>query len=298
MRDEPRSRIDRRPALCYDTHAMARADYHTHTPLCLHAQGSPEDFVQQALRLGLADYGISDHMPMPQDETHAFDDWRMRSAQLPEYLEWVDRARRCAAGTGLRVLAALECDWFAGIEPWIGELRARAPWDYLIGSVHYLGSLGSVDDSVYAQTTTSGSVESDWSLYRSAILELVQSGLFDMLGHMDLVKIWGRRPAAELTVFWEPVLEALQVSGMVVELNTAGWHKPCAVPYPDEAVLCELLRRCIPIAINSDAHAPGVLSRDFERGLALLRRLAPKGLREYTYPCPVTSTPLHVYGSL
>lgn len=277
---------------------MARADYHTHTPLCLHAEGTPEAFVDQALRLGLADYGISDHMPMPNDTEKSFDNWRMRSDQLPEYLEWIGRARRRAEGSPLRVLAALECDWFEGIEPWINELRRRTDWDYLIGSVHYLGSLGSVDDSVYEQSPTTGSVEEDWRLYREAILRLVQSGLFDILGHMDLVKIWGRRTQELPTLFWEPVLDALAESGMIVELNTAGWHKPCATQYPDDTVLRELMRRGVPIVVSSDAHSPAVLGRDSERAQMLLLSLAPRGLREFIHPCPVTSTPLHVYGSL
>lgn len=284
--------------MCYDTVIMARADYHTHTPLCLHAEGTPEAFVRQALHLGLADYGISDHMPMPRDGEKSFDNWRMRSSQLPEYLDWIAQARQCAAGTPLRVLASLECDWFTGIEPWIDELRCRGQWDYLIGSVHYLGSLGSVDDSVYEQSPTSGSIEEDWRMYREAILNLVQSGLFDILGHMDLVKIWGRRTQELPTIFWEPVLEALEASGMIVELNTAGWHKPCATQYPDDTVLRELMRRGIPIAINSDAHSPAVLSRGYNRALMLLHTLAPKGLREYTCPCPVSSAHIHVYGSL
>lgn len=276
---------------------MARADYHTHTPLCLHAEGRPRDYVRQALALGLADYGISDHMPMPDDEQKPFDLWRMRSAQLPEYLDWIAQAREAAAGSNLRVLAALECDWLPGIEPWIGELRAKGCWDYLIGSVHYLGQRGSVDDSLYSRMPLTGSEEEDWRLYREAVLGLVNSGLFDVLGHMDLVKIWGRRTQELLTLFWEPVFDALEAGHMVVELNTAGWHKPCAVQYPDEDVLRELLRRGIPVVVNSDAHAPSLLSRDYERAVRVLRNVAPRGLRECRCATPVSGAELHAFVS-
>lgn len=274
---------------------MARADYHTHTPLCLHAEGSPEEYVRQALTLGLADYGISDHMPMPHDEPVPFDSWRMKTAQLPLYREWIDRARTAAAGRDLRVLAALECDWLPGIEPVIRELRAQGGWDYLIGSVHYLGSRGSVDDSLYAREPLSDSVEEDWALYREAVLSMVQSGLFDVVGHMDLVKIWGRRTQELLTLFWEPVLDAIEERGLVVELNTAGRYKPCGTFYPDEDVLRELLRRQIPVVIDSDAHAPSHLSRDWETALRLLRDLAPRGLCECRCAAPVSGTELHAF---
>ena len=111
-------------------------DYHTHTPLCLHASGTPQEYVQAAVRAGLREYGISDHAPMPGEP---FDDWRMKQADMPAYLDWLTEARECAALHGLTVRSALECDWFPGIEPWIEHLQGLHAWDYLIGSVHYLG---------------------------------------------------------------------------------------------------------------------------------------------------------------
>ena len=69
-------------------------DYHTHTPLCLHASGTPQEYVQAAIRAGLREYGISDHAPMPGEP---FDDWRMKQADMPAYLDWLTEARECAA---------------------------------------------------------------------------------------------------------------------------------------------------------------------------------------------------------
>ena len=73
-------------------------DYHTHTPLCLHASGTPQEYVQAAVRAGLREYGISDHAPMPGEP---FDDWRMKQADMPAYLDWLTEARECAALHGL-----------------------------------------------------------------------------------------------------------------------------------------------------------------------------------------------------
>ena len=93
-------------------------DYHTHTPLCLHASGTPQEYVQAAVRAGLREYGISDHAPMPGEP---FDDWRMKQADMPAYLDWLTEARECAALHGLTVRSALECDWFPGIGAWSDE---------------------------------------------------------------------------------------------------------------------------------------------------------------------------------
>ena len=71
------------------------ADYHTHTPLCLHAEGRPEEFIDQAIAAGLAEYGISDHAPQSPEP---FDDWRMLEQHLPQYFEWIEAARKHANG--------------------------------------------------------------------------------------------------------------------------------------------------------------------------------------------------------
>lgn len=241
----------------------------------------PESFVARALRLSLSDYGIADHMPMPEDN---FDDWRMTDTQFPEYLAWIEEARQAAKGTKLRILAGMECDWLPGIEPWLRELRERYAWDYLIGSVHYLTRRATVDGDECAEHSISSSDAEDWSLYGAAVADMVKSGFFDIVGHMDLVKIWGRRPAADVLPYFHQVLEVLESSGMAVELNTAGWHKRCAEQYPGTPILQELLRRNIPIVINSDAHDPEHLSRDWEKGLHLLDKLAGGRLRQCTHP--------------
>ncbi len=252
---------------------IRRSDYHTHTPLCLHAEGEPEAFVERALELGLTEYGIADHAPMPK-RIEPFDEWRMREEQLPLYWDWVERARTAAKGTDLRIRVGLECDWIAGMEDWIVELRARYDWDYFIGSIHYLSTESALDDPVFGNRPEQ--VQQDWDRYWGHVLDMVRSGLFDMYGHIDIMKIWGNYPKeGSLMSYYEPVLDALQEGDSIVELNVAGWHKPCAQQYPSEEMLRELLRRGVPIAVNSDAHMPSQLSRDWERGVELLTQLSP-----------------------
>ena len=112
------------------------ADYHMHTPLCGHATGDLPEYVAAGRAAGLAEIGFSDHCPMPGPEP--FDDWRMLRSDLPLYVERVLAARADAAPFPVRL--GLECEFIAGTEAWIEELANLAPWDYLIGSVHYLGS--------------------------------------------------------------------------------------------------------------------------------------------------------------
>lgn len=242
------------------------ADYHSHTPLCRHAEGSPEDFIDAALAAGVTEYGISDHAPQLPEP---FDNWRMAVAELPEYFDWLERARSHADGR-LAVRAGLECDWLVGCEAWIDELASRYHWDYLIGSVHYLGDW-DFDNPQWLGRWAECDVDAVWTHYWDTYRRMVESGLFDIYGHPDLVKKFAHVPAGDLDRFYEPVIDAMAATGGVIELNTAGWHKPCAEAYPAPRFL-ELARSAgIGLVISSDAHAPGEVARDFTKAIELAK---------------------------
>ncbi len=125
------------------TPLAALADYHTHTPLCRHAEGWPGEYARVAVERGLGELGFADHNPMPQ----YFDDWRMLREDLPQYFDEVASAR--AKFPQLNIKLGLECDFIPGQEAWIEELAGMAEWDYLIGSVHYLRKGWEVDHPKY-----------------------------------------------------------------------------------------------------------------------------------------------------
>jgi histidinol-phosphatase (PHP family) len=241
------------------------ADYHTHTPLCQHAMGEPEEYIAAARAAGLTEYGISDHAPVRPEP---FDNWRMAEAELPAYFEWIARAR--AAAGPLPVRAGLECDWLAGCEGWIDDLAGRYPWDYLIGSVHYLGDW-DFDNPKWLGRWAEADVGEVWSHYWKAYASMAQSRRFDILGHPDLVKKFSHRPPGDLSRFYEPVIDAIAESGAAIELNTAGWHKPCAEAYPHPRFLELACQAGIPLVISSDAHAPGEVARDFDKAIEWAR---------------------------
>ena len=242
------------------------ADYHTHTPLCHHAEGRPEAFVDAALAAGLTEYGISDHAPVRPEP---FDDWRMLEARLPDYFRWIEDARRHADGR-LPVRAGLECDWLPDCEPWIAELAARYDWDYLIGSVHYLGGW-DFDNPKWIGRWQGEDLESVWTRYWKTYAAMADSGLFDILGHPDLIKKFVRGPEGDLDRFYGPAIEAVAASGCAIEINTAGRHKPCAEAYPAPRFL-ELARQAgVPLVISSDAHAPAEVGRDFSAAIEMAK---------------------------
>jgi histidinol-phosphatase (PHP family) len=240
-------------------------DYHTHTPLCKHAEGHPRAYAARAVELGLPELGLSDHSPMPRH----FDDWRMEWEEFPQYVDMVEEAR--AEFPALPIRLGLEVDWLEGGEAWIEELAGKAGFDYLIGSVHYLSGDWAVDDPKYIFKFTRGSVDEIWALYARLYEKAIRTRLFDFMAHPDLPKKFGHRPAGDLRRFYEPVVQALADTGTAFEINTAGLRKDVREMYPARQFL-ELARSAnVPLLINSDAHAPGEVGADFDKAVQLAR---------------------------
>lgn len=250
------------------------ADYHTHTPLCHHAEGTPEAYIDAAIAAGLDEYGISDHAPQTPEP---FDDWRMAMEDLPRYFDWIAQARNHASGR-IVVRAALECDWLPGNESFIEGLADKQEWDYLIGSIHYLPTSSSprwdFDNPAHLSTweaLSPADIDGLWTRYWSEYAAMVSSRLFDIHGHPDLIKKFAFKPEGDLRRFYEPVIEALEKTGSAIEINTAGWNKPCAEQYPAVEFLKLAAQANVPLTINSDAHHPDEVARDFAKAYALAR---------------------------
>ncbi len=242
------------------------ADYHMHTPLCRHASGEPAEYAARALALGFEEIGFSDHSPMPQDD---FDNWRMRLDQLDEYVEKVRRAQRDVPN--LTIKLALEIDFLPGHQDWIRQLAARYPWDYLIGSVHYVSDSWAVDNPADINKWKNRDPFEVWSVYFERLAEAAESGLFDIIGHADLPKKFKIYPAQDCAPLFERFLDRAARTGVAIELNTAGLRKDCREIYPSGAFLELAARRGIAITFGSDAHAPAEVGSAFAEAVALAR---------------------------
>lgn len=242
-----------------------RFDYHTHTPLCGHASGHPRDYVRRARELGLDEIGFSDHNPMPAQ----FDEWRMAPEEFPAYLELIRETRAEFPGYPIRL--GLECDFVPGYEDHIRTLATRAPFDYLIGSVHYILPGWDVDNPMKLSEWKKHPVEEVWSLYFKTLTQAACSGLYDFLGHPDLVKKFAFFPPGDLRRFYLETLDAIRDHDLAIEINTAGLRKDVKELYPSRDFLAEAFRRSIPILINSDAHAPAEVGLNFDEAIQLAR---------------------------
>jgi histidinol-phosphatase (PHP family) len=242
------------------------ADLHTHTPLCRHAVGEPVDYARRALEIGLTELGFSDHSPMARDD---FDNWRMFDRQLDEYVAKVRLAQQEFPQLTIRL--ALEVDYLPGQEDWIRQLARRHPWDYFIGSVHYVSDSWDIDNPAKLSEWKKRDPFAVWSAYFERLTLAAQSGLFDIIGHCDLPKKFGIRPQQDCTPLYEKFLDAVAESDVAIELNTAGLRKDCREIYPARNILEMAFQKGVPITFGSDAHAPGEVGMNLEDAVELAR---------------------------
>lgn len=222
-----------------------RVDLHNHTSLCNHATGTMEEYVLQAIREKIDVFGFSCHNPMDFDKQY-----RMDFKDLPFYLDEIARLRE-KYSEQIEILTALEIDF---LPSFLDEKLFSLPLDYKIGAVHFLGDWG-FDNPEFIREYSKRDINDCWSEYFKATEMLAKSGKFDILAHMDLLKIFNYRPTKDLRSQIESALKEVKKANMCIELNAAGFRKQVQEQYPSREILQMAYALEIPICFGSDAHA-------------------------------------------
>ena len=185
-----------------------------------------------------------------------------------------DLSEHCAAlagarDAGLPVLIGIEMDWIPGREDDIRALLDAQPFDIVLGSVHWLGDL-AVDHPDYPCWDSLGPDET-WGRNLDELAAAAGSGLFDVLAHPDLPKVFGTPMPVGLTGRRDDAIAAIAESGVAVECSSAGLRKPCRALYPDPDWLAAFRAAGVPVTLSSDAHRPEDVARDYPTAVAALR---------------------------
>jgi histidinol-phosphatase (PHP family) len=244
------------------------ADYHMHLrderEEIAHDPSSVQPFVAAARTAGVDEIGFAEHV------------YYFRQTQplwtVPYHIErcvydidsYVAAIVHAKEG-GLPVKLGLEVDYVPGREAETRTLLDPYPWDYLLGSIHFIGDYG-VDGE--PRLVDAVGVEEAWHRYFEVLVSAAESGLFDSLSHPDLVKVFGDHLA---DYDYGPAAAGIGESGVAIEVSTAGLRKPVGELYPDPRFLAECRRRGVPVTLASDAHVASLVGRDFESALELLR---------------------------
>lgn len=236
-----------------------QTDYHLHTPLCHHASGPLEAYVERALALGLREIGFADHNPLP----HGYGaNVRMTEGELDGYVQRILELRLKYRGR-IDIKLGLEMDFVPGLEDYLRQQTARYPFDYILGAVHYLDQHCQLNAW---SPDCPWSVDDQYAGYFAGVRQLARSGLCDIIAHLDVVKRSARPPSARGLAEIPPTLAEIARAGICLEINTSGYrHTELAEPqtYPALPVVADAIKLGIPLLVDSDSHKPEQVGTKF-----------------------------------
>ena len=240
-----------------------RIDLHNHTTRCNHAEGTVNEYIEKAIELGIDIYGFSEHAPMDFDEKYRLPFCDMH-AYTNEILEAKENYRN-----EIEILLGYEVDYLPGH---MDDRVLNANVDYLIGSVHFIDKW-SFDNPEFIGGWKNKNIDEIWKAYFEATESMVKMSKFDIVGHLDLIKVFKYMPKQDVRILAKNVLKAIKNSGMVMELNAAGLRKPVKEIYPSTQLLEEAYALDIPITFSSDAHAVDQIGFGYEETVALAKKI-------------------------
>lgn len=255
-------------------------DLHTHHFRCGHADGNIEDYIQAGIDHGLQVIGISDHSPyFAHEEDHPSPGIAMARSEFANYVAEVQRLKEKYSGK-IEVLLGVESDYFPDKADVYRAAYEGVPFDYIIGSVHQVSGVSIFNRNRWQKLPESQHVEEKKSYY-DLIARSAQSGMFDILGHIDAMK--GYYPAFSDIHAPEAIDDALRViaeSNVSIEINTSGSTKYVGGWYPSDAILERAHHFGVKVTFGSDAHLPSRVGDEWE---LVAKRLKEIGFKDWVF---------------
>ena len=247
------------------------SDTHMHST---YSDGSATiaEMAEAAFEKGFTTIAITDHVPLPFDTRYA-----MKMEQMAAYRKETARVKRAYEGR-MAVKTGLEIEYIPGHKDWFASI-ASMDWDLTIASVHTLvaGTTPCLVNGNRAEFHTcldknfNQDIRSLCRAYYQALQEAVQTGWFDIVGHLDVLKKYNtkNRFFNETDVWYrelvEDTLDAVRDRKMKLEINMGAMAHPVAVPYPSPWIVKKAQKKGIALVMGSDAHYPGAIGQDFDR---------------------------------
>ncbi len=258
-------------------------DYHTHTYLCKHATGKPEEYLAFAEKAGLTELGVSDHCPWPEGYDS---ECRMLPSEYSVYQAIISKLQN--ANSPVKVKYGLEVDLVPGKMEEIYSNLKQYDFDYIIGSIHYTDELPFDNPDNLAVWETNGKEEWIWNRYYELLLEYTSGGGFNIIGHFDLPKKFGSNPPAtqKINNLIDDILTASLDNKIAIEINTSGIRKPVKEIYPKFEILKKAAEKGLMLTFGSDAHAPYEVGADFADAVKLAKEAGFEYYQSFTQRKP------------
>ncbi|MFW9866476.1 MAG: histidinol-phosphatase HisJ [Candidatus Thorarchaeota archaeon] len=268
---------------------MKFQDWHVHTSLCRHAEGSAEDYVKKGIEIKLDVIGISDHFPYEYlrnssivIEEVPYQEYAMTLKEVDSYLNTIEELKKKYQNQ-IQIRTAFEIDYFKNQEELLNvQFKRRLnDLDYVLGSVHILNGrsgLFAFDDRRFLEMYKEyESIDIIYIEYFHKLQNMINSNefKFDILSHFDLPKKYNKRPINKKLVMNEAIktLELIKKRDLTIEINTGGMRKEVKEQYPSFEIVEHIFELDIPILLGSDAHKPDDLAHNFKMIINRLKQI-------------------------
>ena len=253
---------------------MELVNLHNHTSLCGHASGTLREYVEMALAQNISVMGFSDHAPLPASLRPGI---TMAPEETETYIADV-LALAKDFGSAPKILLGFEVD-FPLHDSFDRGYFSDPRIDYLIGSCHFIDDW-AFDHEDFIDEFSRRDIDEVYGHYFSIIDDLVSSGLFNIVGHFDLVKKFGHRATRDFPLEVSTIAKKMAAGNIAAELNTSGLIKPVGEIYPSKQIVEIFFENNVPVTLGSDSHSPEHVGYGFGQAVALLKEV---GYRKICY---------------
>lgn len=254
-------------------------DFHTHHQRCGHAEGDIRDYIETAIEKGFDMIGISDHSPhFYSDHDHLYPRITMAKSEFHHYIQEVLKLKE-EYKDKIDVLLGVESDFFPEhIDLYRAEYK-KYPFDYIIGSVHYVDGINIFEKGRWEGLTNEQRIQTKENYY-TLIQQSAASGMFQILGHIDAMKGFYPEFSSIQTDIVDHTLKVISQYDVAIEINTSGKTKDCGGWYPADDILERALHYGVDVTFGSDAHVPDRVGDDFP---LVQKRLKDIGFKRWCY---------------
>jgi histidinol-phosphatase (PHP family) len=269
---------------------MSWTNYHSHSRYC-DGSNEMEDYLHEAIRQKIRVYGFSSHAPMTISTP-----WAMPYEKVAQYLEEGEYLKQKFEDL-IEVYLGMEVDFIPEVVGPTSSFIRSLKLDYIIGSIHFVDSFPDSGQPWEIDGKTSlfkkglkkifkGNIKKAIKRYYALTRQMLEEQCPEILGHLDKIKIHNRKEFFfDETEDWykkeiNKTLKVLAKSGSILEVNTRGIYKKKSIEtYPSPWILKKALTLKIPVMINSDAHHPQEVSKQFAETAQMLLAIGYKEVR-------------------
>lgn len=273
------------------------ADKHVHPDCSTDATGSVREYCEKAYELGLHEIIFTTHYEITPAGREKYGYIVLDGERLPanldavkRYVELVRNVGGEYTAQGLLVRCGLEVGWDETIADQLARELPQLELECIIGSVHETFTAHISSSTEAPDFYQQNPIENWLPRYFQMAEQIAESGLFDVLGHLDVYKrhalpVYGEKIKTAHAPYIESLFAKMVEHELGLEINTSGIRHGLGEYYPSMALINDARRAGVKIvALGSDAHAPDQLALDFEAASQIAYELLPSPLEDgYEY---------------